>query len=144
MIANKLPNTISSDVISQHLLEPLPYDTVDANIENEAGERSPLRNASIGSEGHTIIAPSTTNHPRVAPELFLQTQQIWTHPVASQDLEASPPVEGIIGLPQIQINLVEGLLIHPSKLLLQLYLHYGCPRAPLWKSAVEAVMELDD
>jgi hypothetical protein len=73
LIANKLPHTISSDVISQHLLEPLPYDTVDANIENEAGERSPLCDASIGSKGHTIIAPSTTDHLRVVPELLLQT-----------------------------------------------------------------------
>jgi len=144
VIANQPPNTVPSDVISQHLLEPLPYDTVDTNIEHEAGERSPLRNASIGSEGHTIIAPSTTNHLRVIPEPFLQIQQIWTHPVASQDLKASPPIEGVISLPQIQINLVEGLLINPRKLLLQLYLHDGCPRAPFRKSAVEAIVELDD
>jgi hypothetical protein len=144
LIVNKLPYPISSDVISQHLLEPLSHDTVNTNIEHEAGERSPLRYASIGSEGHTITAPSTTNHLRIVPELFLQTQQIWTHSVASQDLEALPPVKGIIGLPQIQINLVEGFLLNPSKLLLQLYLHYGRPHTPFWKSAVEAVVELDD
>ena len=86
MIANQPPNTISSDVIAQHLLEPLPYDRIDTHIEHEAGERSPLRNASIGSEGLTIVAPSATDHLRIVPEPLLQTEQIWTHPVASQDL----------------------------------------------------------
>jgi hypothetical protein len=31
-----------SDVFTKHLPEPLPYDTVDTNIEHEAGKRSPL------------------------------------------------------------------------------------------------------
>jgi hypothetical protein len=60
-------------------MEPLLDDTIDTNIENEAGERPPLRDASIGSKGLTIIAPSATNHLCVVPELFLQTKQIWTH-----------------------------------------------------------------
>jgi hypothetical protein len=55
------------------LPEPLSDDTDDTNIQYEAGERPPLLNASIGSKGLPIFAPSTTHHFCVVPELFLQT-----------------------------------------------------------------------
>ena len=99
------------------MMEPLPYDTIDTNIEHEVGERPPLRNTLIGSKGLTIIAPSMTYHFCIIPELFLQMKQIWPHPVASQDFETPPPIKGIVRFPEIQIYPVQGLFIHPSKLL---------------------------
>jgi hypothetical protein len=74
IIAHRLLYTITSGVVSQHLLESLPYNTVNANIEHETGEWSPLRDASKGSKGLTITAPSTTDHLCFGPELFLQSK----------------------------------------------------------------------
>ena len=62
VLAHRLFYTITSSVIAQHLLEPLPNNTVDTDIEHEAGEWSPLRKTLKGSDGLTIIAPSMTNH----------------------------------------------------------------------------------
>jgi hypothetical protein len=57
LIAHSISNSLPSDVVPHHLMELLPYDTIDKNIEHEAGESPPLRNTLIGSKGLTIIAP---------------------------------------------------------------------------------------
>jgi hypothetical protein len=101
MIAHSLSNPLLSNFVSHHFMETLPYNTVNTNIEHEAGERPLLHNASIGFKGLTIIAPSMTHHFCIVPEPFLQPKQSWTHPIASQDFEAPLLIQGIIGFLQV-------------------------------------------
>jgi hypothetical protein len=65
-------------------------------------------------------------------------------PITSQDLYAPHLIQGVIGLLEIQIDLVQALLLHPRKLLIQLDLHDGRAGTPAQKSAMEAIVELND
>jgi hypothetical protein len=85
MFMHSLPNSQQSSVVSQALPEPLLYYRIDTNIEHEAGESPPLRNTPSGAKRLPKIAPSMTNHLCIVPELFLEAQQIWTHPIPCQD-----------------------------------------------------------
>ncbi len=49
----------------------------------------------------------------------------------------------IVGFLEIQIDLVQGGLVNPCKLLIQLDLHNGRAHTPTQKSAMEAIMELE-
>jgi hypothetical protein len=140
VIANSLSNL--SDVISHHLMEPLPYGTVDTNIEHEAGERPPLHNASIGSKGLTIIAPAQHTIFALSQNHFCS--QTNSGPPCSQPrFQGTAPSPGHHRLSAGPDKSGTGVPVLPMQALLQLDLHDGCPRTPSWKSAMKTIMEFD-
>ncbi len=52
-------------------------------------------------------------------------------------------IKSVIGLLQIDIDLVEPALIVPGQVLVELGLICGGPGTPFQKSAMEAIIELD-
>ncbi len=75
--------------------------------------------------------------------MFLKSQQPCPHPVGRQNFECSLPIKRAICLLQIYIDLVERALVAPGLALVELGLDCGGPGAPPRKSAMEAIMELD-
>jgi hypothetical protein len=75
--------------------------------------------------------------------MLLEGEQLRPHPIGRQNLERSLPIKRVICLLQIYIDLVERALVASGQALVELGLDRGGPRSPLWKSAMEAIMELD-
>ncbi len=144
MVVFILPHPALSGV-SPSICRSHSLTTASTQILNMRPERAPpLCIALTGNGRFPKVASSTTYHLCIVPELFLEVQQIWPHPIASQDLLAPHLIQGVIGLLEIQINLVQGLLLHPRKLLIHLNLHDGHAHTPARKSAMETIVELND
>ncbi len=124
-------------------MEPLTDNSIDTHIEHEQGEGAPLSDTPKGRKRTPIAPSSAKNHFCILPERVLQSQQFGPHPVGCLDFEHVPPVDRVLCLLEIQIDLVEGALITPRQLLGQYRLNRGRPRTLLWKAAVEAIVGLD-
>ncbi len=87
--------------------------------------------------------PSMAHQFGCVLDVFLEAQHLWSGSIGCQNLECLLPIKRIIGLLQIYIDLIEQGLVAPGQALIKLCLNCGRPCNPPRKSAVEAIMELD-
>ncbi len=102
-----------------------------------------LSSTPFGIKRTPVTSSSVTNQLCILPEQILQPEQIGPHSIGFQDFHHAPPVNGVICLLEIHIDLVERALIMPCQLLGKLSLNQGCPCSPFWKASMKAIMEFN-